>query len=133
MGGKSSKSKTRPKSKKCQAGLEISELMQKWKTGDLLALRENKDSGYYLAVLVIPPDNCCEPVPPLVIYGIDHPVSKETLKIRVINVKSAMTLMFCHGFTEVVYVGMGLTSEDINFEKLILLRIIMLFSLITMF
>ena len=55
MGGKSSKSKPRPKSKKSQVGLEISELMQKWKTGDLLALRVDKDSGYYLAVLAIPP------------------------------------------------------------------------------
>lgn len=121
MGGKSSKSKPRPKSKKSQVGLEISELMQKWKTGDLLALRVDKDSGYYLAVLAIPPDNCCEPVPPLAIYGIDHPVIKETLKIRVINVNSAMTLMFFHGFTEVVYVDMGLASEDINFEKLVVL------------
>ena len=131
MGGKSSKSKSRPKSKKSQTGLEISELVQKWKTGDLLALRENKDSGYYLAVLNIPPDDCSEPVPPLAIYGIDHPVSKETLKIRVINVKSAMTLMFNQGFTEVVYVDMGLASEDITFEKLAFLQIIMFFGLIT--
>ncbi|KAI6651754.1 hypothetical protein LOD99_5002 [Oopsacas minuta] len=114
MGGKSSKSE--PKSKGSRG---IEELMQTWKSGDMLALRKEKDTGFHFAVLTIPPDECKEPVPPLAIYGSDHPVSKETLKIRVVNVKSAMTLMFQHGYTEVLFVNMGLTAETVSFEKLL--------------
>ena len=117
MGGKSSK-ETEPKSKtKAKKGIEIDALMQVWKTGDLLALREDKGSGFYFAVLAIPPEDCGEPVPPLAIYGTDHPVKKEALKIRVVNVKSAITLMFFHGFCDVRFVRLGIASEDVNFEK----------------
>ena len=116
MGGKNSK--TEPKSKSnAKKGLQIDELMKVWNTGDLLALREEKGTGFYFAVLAIPPEDCGEPVPPLAIYGTDHPVKKETLKIRAVNVKSAITLMFFHGFTEIRFVRLGLASEDVNFER----------------
>ena len=113
MGGKNSKAESKPKSSG-KNGMKIDELMKVWKTGDLLALRQEGGTGFYFAVLAVPPEDCGEPVPPLAIYGTDHPIKKETLKIRAVNVKSAFTLMFFHGFTDVRFVRLGL---DVNFER----------------
>lgn len=97
--------------------IEISEMVNIWKTGDIIAFKKSDTPYYYYGIIAKPASGIHEPIPAFLVYGVDHNIKLEPLELRIINVKSVMSIIFYSVFDDFKFIRVDLPDSfqtDLN-------------------